>query len=167
MAKISQAQSQDDIDGVRELLFEYLTWATDQAKELYNEVVDVDEMLDHSMSEINLFSPPSGRLLLAREEGVAAGVAFMKSIREDTCEIKRMYVRPAYRGKKIGRNLLNQLIQEAKEIGCSKILLDSARFMREAHSLYRSAGFKDIELYPETEMSEDFQEHMVYMELDL
>jgi GNAT superfamily N-acetyltransferase len=167
MATISQAQSQDDIDGVRELLSEYLVWATDQAMELYNEIVDVDEMLDHSMSEINLFSPPSGRLLLAREEGVAAGVAFLKSIREDTCEIKRMYVRPVYRGKKIGRNLLNQLIQDAKEIGYSKILLDSARFMREAHSLYRSAGFKDIELYPETEMSEDFQEHMVYMELTL
>ncbi len=91
----------------------------------------------------------------------------MKSIREDTCEIKRMYVRPVYRGKKIGRNLLDQLIQDAKEIGYSKILLDSAQFMREAHSLYRSAGFKDIALYPETEMSEDFQEHMVYMELEL
>jgi len=39
--------------------------------------------------------------------------------------------------------------------------------MREAHSLYRSVGFKDIELYPETEMPEDFQEHMVYMELEL
>jgi GNAT superfamily N-acetyltransferase len=167
MVTISQVESQDDHNDVRELLFEYLSWATDQAKELYNEVVDVDEMLDHSMSEINLFSPPSGRLLLAREEVVAAGVAFMKTIREDTCEIKRMYVRPAYRGKKIGRNLLNQLIQDAKEIGCSKILLDSAQFMREAHSLYRSVGFKDIELYPETEMSEDFQEHMVYMELEL
>ena len=167
MVTISQVESQDDHDDVRELLSEYITWATDQARELYNEIVDVDEMLDHSMSEIDLFSPPSGRLLLARHECVAAGVAFMKSIREDTCEIKRMYVRPAFRGKKIGRNLLNQLIQEANEIGCSKILLDSARFMSEAHSLYRSAGFKDIELYPETEMSEDFQEHMVYMELEL
>jgi GNAT superfamily N-acetyltransferase len=167
MVTIYQVESQDDIDGVRELLFEYLSWATDRAKELYNEVVDVDEMLDHSMSEINLFSPPYGRLLLAREEGVVAGVACMKSIREDTCEIKRMYVRPIYRGKKIGRNLLNQLIQDAKGIGYSKILLDSAQFMREAHSLYRSVGFKDIELYPETEMSEDFEEHMVYMELEL
>ncbi len=162
-----QVQTQDDIDCVRELLIEYLSWATDQAKELCNEDVDLDEMLDQSMSEINLFLPPSGRLLLARNEGVAAGVAFMKSIREDTCEIKRMYVRPVYRGKKIGRNLLNQLIQEAKEIGYSKILLDSAQFMREAHSLYRSVGFIDIELYPETEMSEDFQKHMVYMELEL
>ena len=167
MATISQVESQDDIECVRELLFEYLVWATDQAKELYNETVDVDEMLEHSMAEVNLFSPPSGRLLLAREDGVAAGVACVKSIREDTCEIKRMYVRPVYRGKKIGRNLLNQLIQDAKEIGYSKILLESPQFMREAHSLYRSVGFKDIELYPEPEMSEDFQEYMVYMELEL
>jgi len=127
MVTINQVESQDDIEGVRELLFEYLSWATDQAKELYDEDVDVNEMLDYSMSEINLFSPPSGRLFLARVEGVAAGVACMKSIREDTCEIKRMYVRPLYRGKKIGRNLLNQLIRDAKEIGYSKILLDSAQ----------------------------------------
>ncbi len=60
MVTINQVESQDDVEGVRELLFEYLSWATDQAKELYDEDVDVNEMLDLSMSEINLFSPPSG-----------------------------------------------------------------------------------------------------------
>ena len=167
MVTISQMQSQDDMDDVRELLYEYLSWATDQAEKLYNENVNLDEMIGHSMSEIESFSPPSGRLLLAKEEGVAAGAAFMKKIRQDTCEIKRMYVRPIFRGKKIGRKLLNQLIKDAKDMGYSKILLDSARFMKEAHSLYSSVGFNKVELYPETEMSEDFQEHMVYMELDL
>jgi len=78
-----------------------------------------------------------------------------------------MYVRPKYRGMKIGRYLLDRLINFSKEMAYTKIFLDSAHFMKEAHALYRSVGFKDIHLYPETEMTEDFEEHMVYMELDL
>jgi hypothetical protein len=52
-------------------------------------------------------------------------------------------------------------------MGCSKVLLDSARFMKSAHALYRSAGFKEVDLYSETEMTEHFQDHMIYMELEL
>ena len=88
-------------------------------------------------------------------------------IRKETCEIKRIYVRPGFRGKKIGHKLLAQLIQSAKEIGYSKILLDSAKFMQEAYSLYKSVSFREVAIYSETEMTENFQEHMVYMELEL
>jgi len=169
MVTIYQAQGKEDLEHACELFFEFLTWAIEKSKELYNEDIDIDKMINHSMSEIDkgIFSPPHGRLMLAKEEGQTAGIACMKKIREDTCEIKRIYVRPGYRGKKIGQKLLDQLIQSVKEIGYSKILLDSARFMKEAHSLYRSAGFKEIEIYSETEMTEDFQKHMVYMELKL
>jgi GNAT superfamily N-acetyltransferase len=104
---------------------------------------------------------------LAKEGNQAVGIGCMKKIREGMCEIKRIYVRQGHRGKKIGQKLLDQLIQSAREIGYSKILLDSARFMKKAHSLYRSAGFKEIEIYSETEMTENFQEHMVYMGLEL
>ncbi len=77
------------------------------------------------------------------------------------------YVRPGFRGKKIDHKLLAQLIQSAKKIGYSKILLDSTKFKQEAYSLYQSAGFREVEIYSETEMTENFQEHMVYMELEL
>ena len=167
MLVIYQAENHDDFSEVRGLLLEYLTWATSQAKEHYNVEVDVDDMLHQSIAELDLFTPPSGRLLLVKEDEAIAGIACMKKLRDDTCEIKRMYVRPSFRGKQIGRSLLNALIQDAKEIGYSKILLDSARFMEAAHKLYRSTGFKEIELYPETEMTEDFQEYMVYMEMIL
>ena len=76
-----------------------------------------------------------------------------------------MYVRPGFRGKKIGKKLLDQLIQDAKLIGYSKILLDSAIYMEKAHSLYRSMGFIEVDRYPESEMDLDFQKYMVYMEL--
>ena len=169
MVTIYQAQGKEDIEHARELFLEFLTWAIKKSKELYNEDIDINKMVNHSMSEIDkgIFSPPHGRLMLAKETDQAIGVACMKKIREDICEIKRIYVRPGYRGKKIGQKLLDQLIQSAREIGCSKILLDSARFMKGAHSLYRSAGFKEIEIYSETEMTDDFQKHMVYMELKL
>jgi GNAT superfamily N-acetyltransferase len=96
------------------------------------------------MLELEKFSPPHGRLLLAEYEGQVAGLTCMRRIRESIGEIKRMYVRPEFRGKGIGRALLERLVDEAREIGYPRIRLDSARFMEEAHSLYRSTGFQEI-----------------------
>jgi ribosomal protein S18 acetylase RimI-like enzyme len=169
MVTIYQAKSKEDLEYARELFFEFLTWAIEKSKELYNEDIDINEMVNRSMSEIDngLFSEPHGRLLLAKEKDQVIGIVCMKKIRDEMCEIKRIYVRPGYRGKKIGQNLLEQIILSAKEVGYSKILLDSAKFMNKAHLLYRSVGFREIKIYSETEMTENFQEHMVYMELEL
>lgn len=152
---------------MRELLLEYLTWTIAQTKQVLGEDVDVEVMLANSMSKLDSYMPPDGQLLLASLEGIPVGVVFLKKLREDACEVKRMYVRPGYRGKKIGYKLLDQLIINAKNAGYQSILLDSGRFMSQAHALYRSVGFKDIERYPESEMGEGFEAHMVYMQLDL
>jgi GNAT superfamily N-acetyltransferase len=85
----------------------------------------------------------------------------------DIAEIKRMYVRPQFRGRGIGRALLQRLLVEAKEIGYPAVRLDSARFMQEAHALYRSSGFDEVEPYPESEIPTEFQEHWVFMEMRL
>jgi len=169
MVTIYQAQTKRDFEHARELFSEFLTWAIEKSKEFYKEDIDIDEMVNRTMVGIEkgLFSPPHGRLLLAKAEEQIAGVGCLKTIQKGIGEVKRMYVRPDHRGKKIGQKLLGQLVQSATEIGCSKVLLDSARFMKSAHALYRSAGFKEIELYSETEMTENFQDHMIYMELKL
>jgi GNAT superfamily N-acetyltransferase len=169
MVDIYQAQTKEDFEHARELFYEFLTWAIEKSKELYNVDIDINEMVDRSMAGIEkgLFSPPHGRLLLAKDEEQIIGIGCLKTIRKGTGEVKRMYVRPYHRGKKIGQKLLKQLIRSAKEMGCSKVLLDSARFMKSAHALYRSAGFKEVDLYSETEMTENFQDHMIYMELEL
>jgi GNAT superfamily N-acetyltransferase len=91
----------------------------------------------------------------------------MKRIREDIGEIERMYVRPEFRRRGIGRALLEVLIAEAREIGYPRMRLDSARFMAEAHSLYRSVGFQEIEPYPESEIPEEFRQYWIFMELRL
>ena len=167
MTTIYQARSAEDFANVRELLLEYLTWTIAQTKQVLGEDVDVEVMLANSMSKLDSYMPPDGQLLLASLEGIPVGVVFLKKLREDACEVKRMYVRPGYRGKKIGYKLLDQLIINAKNAGYQSIQLDSGRFMSQAHALYRSVGFKDIERYPESEMGEGFEAHMVYMQLDL
>lgn len=82
-------------------------------------------------------------------------------------EIKRMFVRPASRGQGVGRMLLEALIAEARQIGYSTIRLDSTRFMKAAHSLYRSAGFQEIGPYQESEIPPEFHQHWVFMEKHL
>jgi GNAT superfamily N-acetyltransferase len=91
----------------------------------------------------------------------------MKRIREDVGAIKRMYVRPEFRGKGIGRVLVEALLAEAQQIGYPTVRLDSVLFMKAAHSLYRSAGFKEIEPYPESEIPTQFRSHWVFMEKHL
>ena len=169
MVTIHQAQTKEDLKHARELFTEFLTWAIEKSKKIYDEDIDINEMVNRSMDQIDkgIFSPPNGRLMIATDGDQAVGIGCLKTIRDGTGEIKRMYVRPGHRGKKIGQKLLGQLIQSAQDIGCSKILLDSARFMKNAHALYRSAGFTKVDLYSETEMTESFQDHMIYMELKL
>jgi GNAT superfamily N-acetyltransferase len=106
-------------------------------------------------------------LLLAIEGATAAGLACMRRIRQDTGEIKRMYVRPEFRRRGIGRALVEALIAEAREIGYATMRLDSTRFMAAAHSLYRAMGFHEIEPYVESEIPSQFHQHWVFMEKQL
>jgi GNAT superfamily N-acetyltransferase len=164
---ISVARDVDDLDGVSEILREYLTWDIDQLREVSGVDLDAEVYLDNTFKEIGLYFPPLGRLLLAREAHRLVGLGFLKPIGNNVCEIKRMYVLPELRGKGLGRTLLARLIDEAKDIGYGKILLDSAVYMKAAHSLYRSMGFAEIEYYQEGESDEALKEFLVYMEMRL
>ena len=167
MSRIYQAQTDEDRSWVRELFSEYLQWANGRINEEFGVDFDVKTILEHDMAELEIFSPPDGRVLLVIEETHAAGIGCLRRIREDMGEIKRMYVRSPFRGKGIGRALLDALLNEAREAGYPKVRLDSARFMKAAHSLYRSAGFREIEPYPESEIPPEFQENWIFMERKL
>jgi GNAT superfamily N-acetyltransferase len=152
---------------VRELFWEYLSWANGKGNEAYGISFDIHAMLEQGMAELDTFSPPQGRLLLARQGDEIAGCACLRKIGEGTAEIKRMYVRPEHRGKGLGRALLEALILEARQAGYARIRLDSVRFMREAQALYTAQGFQPIEPYAESEIPAEFHSHWVFMELDL
>jgi len=93
------------------------------------------------------YAPPVGALMLAVEEEQLIGCVALRKITDDTCEMKRLYVRPAFRGKGIGRRLAIAVTEEARRIEYARIRLDTVASMREAISLYRSLGFKEIEPY--------------------
>jgi ribosomal protein S18 acetylase RimI-like enzyme len=93
------------------------------------------------------YAPPRGRLLLAYCDDWLAGCVALRELEPEVCEMKRLYVRPAYRGLQIGRSLAEHAIAEARQIGYGRMRLDTVPAMKRARGLYRSLGFQEIEAY--------------------
>jgi GNAT superfamily N-acetyltransferase len=167
MTTIRQAKTEADRALVRELFWEYLDWANARLNEEYGINLEIESMVERDMAKLEIFLPPDGRLLLAMEGAQAVGLACMRRIKEDAGEIKRMYVRPEFRKQGIGRALVEAIIADARAIGYASIRLDSTRFMKAAHSLYRSMGFREIDPYPESEIPPELQHRWVFMERPL
>ncbi len=110
------------------------------------------------------YAPPPGRLLLAYDGGRAVGcVALHASGGDGTCEMKRLYVQPAARGRGAGKALLDAVVAEARAIGYRRMRLDTVEpRMKAAVAMYRSYGFREIPPYRENPMP-----GTLYMELDL
>ena len=107
------------------------------------------------------YAAPSGRLLLALYEQQAAGCVALRNLEVNICEMKRLYVRPAYRGKGLGRILVERVIAESRAIGYERMRLDTiASSMQDAVELYRRMGFKEIAPYRTNPI-----EGALYMEL--
>ncbi len=117
----------------------------------------------HELDQLpGAYAPPDGRLLLVTSGARPAGCAGIRKIGEGICELKRMYIRPEFRGQKLGRRLALLLIDEAKRIGYRTMRLDTIGTMVEAIGLYRSLGFREIPPYYNNPVP-----GAVYMELDL
>ncbi len=158
----------DDLEAVRKLWFDYLTWGNDRMQELYAvHPHNPKEAVEQDIEQINKFQPPYGQLILAIYDGKVCGLGSLKSINPEIGEIKRMFVDPAFRQIGAGQAILEGLLNEAKKVGYKKVRLDSPKFMEAAHSLYRRFGFRDIEAYPEMEIPAEFKDYLLFMELDL
>jgi len=109
------------------------------------------------------YAPPEGRLLLAEYEGQLAGCVALHKLESDICEMKRLYLRPQFRGKGLGRALAEHLIAEAREMGYQRMRLDTVEpVMRDAVAMYRRLGFQEIPPYRENPIA-----GALYMELAL
>ena len=166
-AQVIIADPQQHAPHIRELFWEYLQWANARVNEEFGVSFDIATMLEGDMQDLAKFMPPSGRLLLGYAEEDLAGMACLKQLTPEIGEIKRMYVRRSHRKAGLGRALINRLLQEAQDIGYQLVRLDSTRFMREAHQLYRSTGFKEIAAYAGSEIPKEFHGHWVFMEMAL
>ncbi len=126
-----------------------------------------EEAVEQDIKNIDKFLSPSGRLMLAFNGPTPVGIGCLKRIHSKTAEIKRMYVDPSFRGYGTGRAILDALLKDAQEAGYKNVFLDNPKFMEAAHSLYRSFGFKEIPAYPESEIPEQFRQHLLFMGLNL
>jgi putative acetyltransferase len=109
------------------------------------------------------YAPPAGRLLLAELDGQVVGCVALHKLEPGTCEMKRLYLRPSFRGKGLGRALADRIISEARQIGYKRMRLDTVEpVMKDAVGMYQKLGFKEIDPYCSNPMP-----GTLYMELQL
>ena len=102
--------------------------------------------LDNELAHLDThYAPPTGFILLANKGEEYAGVTCLRNLGHFIAEIKRMYVRPAYRGQGFGRKMLKRAIEESKKMGYRFLRLDTVPAMKHANELYVSTGFYEIE----------------------
>jgi putative acetyltransferase len=156
MLTILQAETAGQIITTRELMVEYATWLE------FNLCFQGFE--EEMRSLPGKYAPPSGRLLLGLWEGRPAGVIALRTLEEPgLCEMKRLYVRPEFRGHGIGRVLAERVIAEAAEAGYSRMRLDTIPGkMDSAIAMYRELGFADTVPYYNTPVGQT-----LFMELAL
>ena len=137
---IIQAETAEQIQQARSLFREYETW------------LKLDLCFQNFEKELadlpGAYALPSGRLLLAFENDQLAGCVALRELSAGVCEMKRLFLRPQFHGKGLGRQMAERIIEEARAIGYEIMRLDSLpKQMANAIALYHSLGFKEIEPY--------------------
>jgi putative acetyltransferase len=155
MTEIVAVSTDEQIETTRQLFREYEKW------------LDMDLCFQSFEDEMHglpgKYAPPDGRLYLAYINGEAVGCIALRKIGDGICEMKRLFLRHAARGHGLGKELIEKIIADAREMGYSKMRLDTyPPKMGKAVSLYESHGFRSIEPYYDNP-----HDGVLYMELDL
>lgn len=144
----------DDIGTVKELFEEYTKrLGFDLSFQNYRQELE---------SLPGKYSPPEGRLYIVFCDGEPAGCVAMRPFGDGCCELKRLYVRPRFRGLGLGRMAVERIIEDAKELKYKKIYLDTHESFESANALYKKLGFKTIGAYYDNPL-----DGVVYFSLDL
>ncbi len=152
---------------------EFITAATEEdyreARVLLREYeveIEVDLCFQEFEEELKtldrVYGSPGGRFLLLRQGERTAGCVALRDLGGGICEMKRLFLRPGFRGKGLGRKCVEQIVQTAREMGYAAVRLDTLPSMYAAIALYRSMGFTEIAPYAENPV-----EGALFMELGL
>ncbi len=164
MPTIADIQSVEDIEAVRALVLEFTDFVITQHPAA--KTSKAFEGLEAELAGLpGIFGPPDGAFLLCRVDGVPAGCVGLRKHGEGVCEVKRMYVSPAFRGQRLGDALVVSLIDTASALGYRKIVLDTFHTLKAAHYQYRKAGFLDVT--PTFDLPPDLVGKVYFMELAL
>jgi len=153
-----------------EINVEYVSWVLAEMAKLFE--VPADRILGMSASDyvptvidkLCGASPPVGVFYLVKVDDRLAGMGGLRSLGEANAEIKRIYFRPQFRGQRLGEQVLQRLLTDAKSFGYRSAVLDSALFMRSAHRLYESNGFVDRPAYDGVEVPGEYRSRWRFME---
>jgi GNAT superfamily N-acetyltransferase len=152
MLEIVVAQSEAQIEQVREISRDYIRWLIDL--ETAHGVYDPDfyAAYGYDSGEVPLpaeFVAPDGCLLLALDEGQPAGCIGLAKIIPDLCEMRMLFVRESFQGRGIGKALITALLDEGKRMGYTSMRLETTRLLTSAVHLYQAHGFDEIPPYHE------------------
>ena len=163
MEELKLVYAYDRQEEVGELFKEYTDMLIAGDKEFaeYLKIQKYDNELENPASKYGM---PEGRLYLAYVGDKLAGCVGLKKLDDagQQCELKRMYVRPQFRGKRMGERLLEVILNDAKEIGYKEMLLDTLPFLKSAIKMYQRRGFYEIPCYNDSPI-----DSTIYMKLDL
>jgi len=147
---IRPAETAADLDEARRLFRAFLAW---QRARQDQDLALVAAYFDEAAWEAELdglpgaYAPPDGTLLLAWVDGAALGCVALRRLGDGACEMKRMYVDDAGRGRGVGRALGEAIVAAARAVGYAEMYLDTSIGQHEAIGLYRSLGFVGVEPY--------------------
>ena len=145
---------------IAELFGEYTQYLVDNDP-VFAEYLAIQKYDDELNDLEHKYGMPDGRLYIALDGDKAAGCVGLRKIDDDACELKRMYVRPEYRGRGLARFFGEMIMREGAEIGYKYMLLDTLPFLKAAQSLYKKLGFYEINRYNNSPM-----EDAIYMRYD-
>jgi putative acetyltransferase len=168
MIKISQATTSVQLDAVRSLMRAFVDWHYSRHGEyraLINQYFNPEKFEIELADLPGKFTPPRGRLLVATSENTHIGCIALNDLGGEVCEMKRLFVFPAYQGRGAGSALAKAIIKEARDIGYNTMRLDTGPKQIEAQTLYRKLGFRKIAPY--YKVDDQMKNWLVFMELIL
>lgn len=148
-------------EAIQELLFEYTSMVVAEDPK-YADFLKLQRFEAEVSCPEEKYGQPGCRLYLVQVDGVPAGCIAMQKLDEERCEMKRLYIRPAFRGQGIARRLVEMLLADARKDGYEAMVLDTFPFLRHAIRLYRDLGFYEIPSYNNSPM-----DTTIYMRKDL